>query len=336
MARPAGGDFYHLTPSGRARRLRRVATTALQAYDLQVGALRLLTIETNAVYRVDGADGRRYVLRVGRGGHIGHSPGEVRSETEWLAALDRDTDLRVPVPLANVAGELVTLIEAPGVPDPRNCVLFRWLPGRLLDQDLSTSNMEAYGALAARLHEHATGFRPSTAFEIVRYDRAFPFDQAVVLFDPACCTYVTASQREVFAAATERVQAAIDDLRRREPMRVLHGDLHRWNVLVDGDGLAAIDFEDLVWGWPVQDLAIALYYLAWRDDYRSLFEAFRRGYERVAAWPVADEAELDTFIAGRALVLANDVELLEEAEDRAMGPEWMDRFEARIRTLLGL
>jgi Ser/Thr protein kinase RdoA (MazF antagonist) len=316
--------------------LRQAALEALKTYEVESPILRVMSTETNAVFRVDAVGGARYVLRVGRGGNIGHSSDQVRSETEWLLALNRDTDLPVPVPVANSAGETVTRVDVPGVPDTRNCVLFEWLPGRLLDEHLTLSNMERYGVLAGRLHEHAGSFQPSGKFSIVRYDRVFPFDEPVVLFDPARSMFVPERRRAVFAAAVERVQEAIGDLTDREPMRVIHGDLHRWNVLIGSDSICPFDFEDLMWGWPVQDLAIALYYLEREDNYFDLRAAFRTGYELIRPWPDVTGDEIDTFIAGRALVLANDFELLEEPEYRESAPEWMAGFEARIRALLDI
>lgn len=328
-------DFYDLTPQGRSRRLRRAAIVALESYQLKSPDLRVMSTETNAVFRVDTSD-RRYVLRVGRGGNIAHSLRQVRSEAAFLNSLARFSDVRVPVPVPNTSGEFVTQVEVAGVPDRRNCVLYEWLPGHLLDRHLTTTNLAAYGALAGRLHTFSESFEPPEWFSIVRYDRVFPFDEPVVLFDPRRSSFVTDRQREVFAAAADVVQQAIDDLGDRESPRVVHGDLHRWNVLVDGDGVAAFDFEDLMWGWPVQDLAIALYYLEREENYDEWLGAFRTGYERVRPWPDRTEREVDTFIAGRALVLANDVELLEEPEYRAAAPEWMASFEARVTALLDL
>ena len=43
-------------------------------------------------------------------------------------------------------------------------------------------------------------------------------------------------------------------------MRILHNDLHQWNVRIYRGRLSPIDFEDLMWGWPVQDIATTLYY----------------------------------------------------------------------------
>jgi Ser/Thr protein kinase RdoA (MazF antagonist) len=326
-------DFYDLTPQGRSRRLRRVAQAALESYDVPDPALQVLSTETNAVFRVDSGNAR-YVLRVGRGGNIAHSLQQVRSETSFLASLHRSRDVRVPVPVSNRSGEMVTQVEVAGVPDRRNCVLFEWLPGRLLDGRLTRANLEAYGTLAGQLHAYAESFAPPDWFSIVRYDRVFPFDEPVVLFDPRRSSFVTEEQREVFVAAAGVVQQAIDDLADHEPPRVLHGDLHLWNILVDGSELAAFDFEDLMWGWPVQDLGITLYYLQREDNYTDLLAAFRTGYEKIRPWPDRTGRETDTFIAGRALVLANDVELLEEPEYRAAAPEWMAGFQERVTSLL--
>lgn len=314
--------------------MRGVALAALGQYDLEVERMSLLSNDTNAVFRVVDVEGRSHVLRVGRGGHIGHSLDQVRSETQWLRALATDTDLRIPTPITNRRGSAVTRIELDGVPHVRNCVLFTWLPGRLLDGHLTEANLQACGALAAKLHLHAASFRPPPGFSIIRYDRVFPFDQPVVLFDEERTRFVSNDHRDLFAAAAERVQAAIDRLRGAEPMRVLHGDLHRWNVLVDRGKVAAFDFEDLVWGWPVQDLAIALYYFQRQEEYRDLRGALRAGYEKVLPWPDRTGNEIDAFIAGRALVLANDVELLEEPEFEEEGPHWMDVFAERIRMIL--
>jgi Ser/Thr protein kinase RdoA (MazF antagonist) len=328
-------DFYDLTPVGRSRRLRRLAQLALESYPLPDPQLRVMSTETNAVFRVDAEDSR-YVLRVGRGGNIAHSLGQVRSEAAFLDALAASGDVRAPVPVPNSDGEHVTLVELEAVPDRRNCVLFEWLPGRLLDDNLTASNLAEYGVLAAKLHEFGDSYQPPDGFSIVRYDRVFPFEEPVVVFDQQRSAFVTDRQRELFGAAADIVQDAIDDLRRRESPRVVHGDLHRWNILIDHGTMAAFDFEDLIWGWPVQDLGIALYYLEREDNYPELLTAFRTGYEQVRDWPDRTGREIDTFIAGRALVLANDVELLEEPEYRAAGPEWMVGFADRIAGLLDL
>lgn len=323
--------WHELTRPGRLRRLHALARGALEAYGLESAEVVLLAEDLNAVYSVRCADGRRYALRVGTAGPIGHSVDQVRCELAWLQALASDTDLAVPVPVPTTSGELLSVVQGAGVPDPRTCVLFGWLPGIRLKGHLTPANLEAYGSLAAALHEHAARFAPGSDLHPLTYDRVFPFDEPVVLFDRGV---LAGDRRALFREAAALVDAAVDRLREEEPPRFLHGDLHVWNVLVHRGVAAAIDFEDLLMGWPVQDLGISLYYLHMRPGYGDLLAAFRSGYEALAPWPERARREIETFIAGRALVLANDVELLRRAGDEVDDAAFFDRAEARLRTIL--
>jgi Ser/Thr protein kinase RdoA (MazF antagonist) len=308
-----------------------VAQSALESYDLDVARLRLITNDTNGIFRVD-TPNDRFVIRVGLGGHIGHSLTEVRSETEWLAALAAETDLTVPRPIPDRNGNLVVVVTDPDVPDPRNCVVFSWLTGPLLDERLDAANMAALGKYAAGLHHHGSGFRPSPRFAAPRYDRLFPFDEPVVLFDEPVSDLLPHRRRMLFSKAARRVEALLEKLLGRgEPMRVMHGDLHPWNVKVDRGRIAAFDFEDLMWGWPVQDIATTLYYIQGRTDEDELRSSFAAGYRSSAGW-WPHQAEIDTFVAGRALVLANDV--LVTPEWSAEAPSFFERAEWRLRKLL--
>jgi hypothetical protein len=91
-----------------------------------------------------GQTATRYARRVDRGGDIGHWLSRVRTATEWLGAPARDTDLRITVPVTDPAGEFVTVVEVPGVPDlisaPRSAPVMSWsCPG-------SAQPLEASGA----------------------------------------------------------------------------------------------------------------------------------------------------------------------------------------------
>ncbi len=177
-------DFSSLTRRGQALRLRRLARTALEYYDLPVVRVSLLSNDYNSAFRVDTRDGTPYFLRIGR--PRPHGLEENQAETLWLAALHRDTDLRVPEPLPNRQGGLVTTAEAPGVPEPRNCVLFRWITGKDLAAKLSPEYMYQVGVLTTRLHDHALTFRPPQDFSIKTWDTVFYFqEEAQVILSAA-------------------------------------------------------------------------------------------------------------------------------------------------------
>lgn len=326
--------FDSLTVNGQARRLRALAWNALAHYDLPVARLRLVTNDFNAIFRVDTQDGRKYLLRVALPSG-GHGPGQFTSEMAWLHALARETELTVPAPLKTRSGDWLALVETPGVPEARWCMLFDWLPGQPLGERLNQATVSQFGRLSARLHQHTQTFRPSGGFEILRFDRPFPFKEPVVLFDDAFREDVPPEWLELFQRALEWGQDALNRLTASgEPMRVLHGDLHAWNVHLYRGRLLPFDFEDLMWGWPAQDIATTLYYWARREDYPDLLRWFRAGYETLTPWPERSPDEIEAFIALRGLGLANFILQDPNPEWQAETPAFLARTEALLLRLL--
>ena len=91
-------------------------------------------------------------------------------------------------------------------------------------------------------------------------------------------------------------------------LRVIHHDLYHDNICVDRGRLYPFDFEDTVWGYPVQDIATAMRDLiedAPPAAYPTLSQAFRRGYESLEPWPERKKGELDTLIAAHFIEGAN-------------------------------
>ena len=326
--------FSDLTRRGRARRLRPIARQALEERGLGDCSLVFLADDTNTLFRARASAGPGFVVRIGVHGPVAHSPAEAQAETEWLASL-RASGLTVPEPVPDSRGRLVSELSAPGVEGQRVVVVFRWLPGSLLQERLTPANLEAYGRLAAELHRHAAGFRRPGKSPLPRYDRLFPFDQPEVLFAASPSPLLPPERLAVFRRAAERVEEAIARLKATGPLRLLHGDFHVWNVLVHRGNLAAIDFEDLMWGWPIQDIGTALYYLFHRPDFAAVRDGFRRGYEQVSPWPEVAPGDLETFIAARALVLANDVlQMPPDTLAHLDVPEFFARAERRLRAVL--
>jgi Ser/Thr protein kinase RdoA (MazF antagonist) len=324
-----------MTNRGQAGRLRQLALVALQQYDLPVQRVRLITNDQNGIFRVDTAGGVRYMLRVSLPDLGGHSLAEIRSEMLWLEALHRDTDLGVPRPVPARSGALVTTALVPGVPEPRHCAVFGWVPGPNLADRLSLENMEKLGQLSAQLHNHAETFAPPEGFSIPTATSLFPFGDPVVLFDSEYRHLFPPARCSIFESAVERIQGAIDALYAGGPGPcVLHYDLHQWNVKVVRGKLYAIDFEDLMWGYPAQDLAVTFYYFQYLGNGPALRAAFRRGYTRCREWPERYAGEIDTYLMGRGVDLVNFILQDPNPDYRERVPQFVERAEGRLRAWL--
>jgi Ser/Thr protein kinase RdoA (MazF antagonist) len=325
-------DYHDLTDEGRRRRLAGVARRALAAYPLDVVAMRGLTDATNGVFRLDTADGGRYAMRVGLGPPAGHTADEMRSEAAFLEALHGEPGIVVPGVVPSRSGDIVVEASAPNVPHVRACMVFTWLEGSLLADRLDEVTVDGLGEVMARLHRAALQFDPPTGFAAPRFDTVYPYELPFIVFSDAGDALLPPPRRAVYAEALGHVERALRDLAQGEPMRVLHGDLHMWNAKVHHRRISVFDFEDMVWGWPVQDIATTLYYFWSADDFDARWAEFRTGYERIAPWPDAG-GEVATFIMARTLLMANDV--ISQPEWFAEAPAVYERGEHRIRDMLG-
>ncbi len=333
--------FRELTSLGQARRLRPHAHRVLDRFAIGPRRLRQLTEATNIVFRVDTNAGRRLVLRL-TSPKSAHSIENVRSENAWMRALVRESDVDVPEPIATPNGDYTLSLSDPDLPGEWFCTLFEWVPGPMLADRLIPENVARHGDLAARLHAHGERFAPPEGFRIRTYRTVFPYSdpdlpnpEPIVLFDRCPPELMPPDRISVFRAAHDRIQGEIDRVHDRREPQVIHNDLHVWNVKLDRSRTVALDFEDLLWGYPVQDLATTLYYYRYRPDHEALFAAFRHGYEAVRPWPEDRAGQIEALIAGRGVLLANYVAASQDADERAIAPTYLERMEKRLTGFLG-
>src|SRR5215813_4138372 len=109
--------------TGALRQSLRVASiaadAALERYRLDVVDRRLLAHTHNTTYRLTLRDGSRAVLKIRCSAN--NEMARQRSEMQWLEALSQQTDLLVPRPIRNRAGELVTAVAVDGIFQPHLC-----------------------------------------------------------------------------------------------------------------------------------------------------------------------------------------------------------------------
>ena len=141
--------YNELTRRGKLRRLHQLAVKALQDYDLSLKWIKFMTIETNTLFKVQSLEGANYVLRIYS--DQDSTLMETKTEVFWLQALIRDTHLKLSEPVPRVDGEYITVISLPGVPGEKRCVLFKWIPGRTLENYLNPGNYFKLGVAMAKL-----------------------------------------------------------------------------------------------------------------------------------------------------------------------------------------
>jgi Ser/Thr protein kinase RdoA (MazF antagonist) len=290
-------EFEDLSRQGKAMRLNRLARdVSTLDYGLSDPRVRIIAHSFNTVARVD-LPGQSLALRIGDRHRI-HGDGVEDVEAEWLAAL-HDQGFVVPRNVPTTSGRTWVEREGRGVPVPRRCVMYTWVRGRALPDLVDDFWMSRAGALMAKLHEQAAGFKPTTIPPAVRADSVVYFGEHNQL--PG----YKSTHGSLLVEALDRAQDLIDGLWKSPPHRpqLIHGDFGPHNLLRLGGGLRPIDFQDLLYGFDIMDLAITVEYLRRKAPYA--IEALRAGYESRRPWPDVSPVIFEGLCAARSLNLIN-------------------------------
>lgn len=277
-----------LAAKGSTTPVELIADLCRDAWGIE-GAFTRLPSASDEVLRVDGADGRRYVLRLTS---PWESPRVTDFQTRALLHLN-DAGVAVPVPrlIPTLDGRPMLRPDWPGsaIPAAR---LSTWLDGISLQQTpRSLAQAGALGVTLARLGQALAGFGHAAAeheldWDLRRTGRLAPLLREIA--DPEDRALAERAMQRFL----DRVAPRLESLRRQ----VIHNDLNPHNVLVSEHSpdriTGIVDFGDLVKTVLVADVAIAAAYLvACGDEPLLLAEHLVTAYHDVQPL-TADEIEL--------------------------------------------
>jgi Ser/Thr protein kinase RdoA (MazF antagonist) len=114
----------------------------------------------------------------------------------------------------------------------------------------------------------------------------------------------TRDQQGLMAATRAKLHVVLGALP-RDPAHwgMIHADLHYNNLLIDGEALSVIDFDDAAFGWYLYDLAVALTHHQQRAEFDELQGALLAGYRARRPLSEEDEALLPAFLLARRLAV---------------------------------
>ncbi|MBN8629589.1 MAG: phosphotransferase [Rhodobacterales bacterium] len=265
---------------------------ALPVYGLPPDTpLTLLNRSENETWRAG-----NLVLRLHRQGY--HTKAEIASELAWLTELQDLPGLHTTSPIPGVQG-LVTEL------DGHFLVGFALLPGQELQPADDLARWFApLGEITARLHLHARQWTPPPDFTRKRWDV-----ETILGPDPHWGHWRQAQGldphgEELLARATDRLAAALNAYGTGPgTFGLIHADLRLANLMVNGDRLTAIDFDDCGFGWWAYDLAAALSFYETDPRLPDLIARWCEGYTRVAPLCPEDRAMIPALVFLRRVLL---------------------------------
>ncbi len=292
-----------------AERYMSAAWEAVRRFPVEPTALTPVWISENVTFRVtDGRDGGVHVLRLHRPGY--HDLDALNSERDWTGALSA-AGIGAPVALRARDGAWFIPVDIPETRETRYAGLTRWIEGeRLADLLERAGPSEApgwfrqLGAAAAALHNQAGAWAPPTGFTRHALDTDGLMGEAPWWGRFWESPLLSASEQSLALAARLKIAPALDRLGRdRSVFSLIHADLHPGNVLVSGDRLAVIDFDDAAFGWHAYDLAVAIFHVQPEPNFAEVQAALLAGYSSARALDAQIEALIPMFLLIRGLAV---------------------------------
>lgn len=284
-------------------RLEQFARAALKQFPVAPDSqLTLLNISENATYRVDDPEsGRRTVLRIHRPGY--HSVDAIRSELAWLRELRESKVVRTPgIIAANDGSFVIDAVPADG--EHRHAVMFDWCPGIEPPEDRLVDDFRQLGEITARLHEQAKQWQRPAGFTRLTWDFESALGDQGHWGSWKHGLGVGASEIEVLGRSAELMRRRLQAFGAGpDRFGLIHADLRLTNLLLDGDDIYVIDFDDCGFGWYLYDLGSAVSFIEHWPQIPDMVASWCDGYRKVAPLSAVDERELQTFIMFRRLLL---------------------------------
>ena len=322
------GSFDSLPRERQLQALAELGRAATARYALPKGCrIDLVNLSENATYKVeDRTSGRRWALRVHRDGY--HSDAAVDSELAWLIDLRAKGVVITPVPVPGLDGRIVQKVAHPVMPRPRNVVLSEWESGVEpgVDEDLRKP-FEVLGEVTARMHRHVQGWQRPAGFE------RFTWDFETAIGDkPHWGRWrdgmgMDSAKQDLFGETVTLVGKRLEAYGKGDDrFGLAHCDLRLANLLIDGNDVKVIDFDDCGFSWFMYDAATPVSFYEHLPEVPDMIRHWLIGYRRVIDLSQADEDEIPTFVMLRRLLLVAWIGSHSETElAQSMGMEYTDQ-----------
>ncbi len=256
-----------------------INTLAVEAADLWGGTpIRLLRNRENAVFEIALPTGRA-ALRLHRVGY--QNPAAVQSELWWCAAMAA-RGVAVPAALPARDGQFLQTLA-----NGRLASVISWVEGEALGEagvlfaqptETALRQHDDLGQLLARIHAVTDSLTLPASFQRPQWDIDGLVGESPFwgrFWDhPLASPRQTALLREARALLTKGLQAYAQG----GNFGLIHADVLRENVLVNGNSLSLIDFDDSGFGFRPYDLGTVLSQNLYEPAYHEIRAALLQGY----------------------------------------------------------
>jgi len=285
-----------------------LALDALKKYGMEnTCQARLLQISENITYLVENKESlaKEAVIRISRPGY--HTLAELDAELEWLKEIKNYTPLIVADPIRGKNGFYVQVISSWMINSTYACVMYEFLEGSAPDEEDQGEIIKHFmtlGETTAYLH------RQAKMWKYAKNLNRFTWDYETMIGDDGkwgswkAAVDLTPKLTQLLERTSQVIKRRLNSYgMTKERFGLIHADLRLANLLVEGEQIKVIDFDDCGFGWFMHDLASSVSFIEAKPITSDLIAAWIEGYTQVERLTQEDISEVDTFVMQRRLQL---------------------------------
>lgn len=286
----------------------KLANEALKLYAMHGNSIaKILQISENITYLVTNLEtGVKSVMRIGRPGY--HTKEELNAEIIWLKEIREYTPLIVAGAIKGVNRECVQEVSCSLTPNKKyHCVMYEFLEGEAPNENDEGNVVRQFvnlGETTGYLHKQVKMWNKGNDLKRFVWD----YD-SMIGTNPRWGKWQNAvdmnDEVENLLTKTSKTieKRLISYGKGKDKFGLIHADLRLANLLVEGDQIKVIDFDDCGFGWFMHDMAASISFIEDRPIANELINSWIEGYSKVQKLQKEDINEIDTFVMQRRLQL---------------------------------
>ena len=281
-----------------------VAKKSMKSYHfLHDAHIEMLDYSENATYVIQ-KEKQKYILRVNRPNY--HTKEEIEAEINWLLTLHEESTIEVPLPIKADNHTFVNTIEVNNT--TYHSSLFTFIDGKAPDENKEedlVDQFETIGKISATFHKYII-----ENYDKYRNYKRMTWDYETILGEnPKWGKWqdglgFTPERVVLFTRASKTIKRKLEQFGKdKTRYGLIHSDLRLANLLIDGEKIRVIDFDDCGFSWYLHDLASSLSFIEHKPYVKDLIQSWLKGYTTVRSITEEEIEMIPTFVLMRRLQL---------------------------------
>ncbi|MDK2952130.1 MAG: hypothetical protein PWQ77_1795, partial [Kosmotogales bacterium] len=288
--------------------LRKVAKLILAQYALNIKSIQYFTEETNLFFKVIDGNEKKYALKIFQ--EESSKIEDNLAEVFFMDAVNKASNVPIPDIVHSINGDGVVVAKSKYTPLPKRAILYEWIEGEVFCGKESYRLFRKMGKTIAKMHTATKDISIPENLNPKKWDKVFYYRGEVPVYKKPEFKNVVSDE---FIKTMDYIIPVLDNelnnLYENSNPQLIHADLNPWNILIDGDELKIIDFEEALLGLPVHDISVFLYYYKYSDkfDYSLVKNSLLEGYSEIINDNDFNEFYIDLLMTARRVNFMNYV-----------------------------